>query len=62
MQHELEDMLSNYTMTRNMEWIKQDTMEEIANVFQKTMKSISNTKREILGKVDGLHIIAIRGE
>ena len=62
MQHELEDMLTNYTMNRNMEWIRQDTMEDIANVFQKTMQSMGGIKRELLNKIDGLHVLTIRNE
>jgi methyl-accepting chemotaxis protein len=61
MQMELEDMLANYTMTRNMEWVRQDTMEEIADSYDKAIKSLSNIKREVLGKIDGLHVLTIRG-
>ena len=62
MQHELEDMLANYTMNRNMEWIRQDTMEDISDTFTKTLMSISNIKREILNKTDGLNVLIIKGE
>ena len=61
MQQELEDMLANYTMTRNMEWVRQDTMEEIAEGYEKALQSLSNIKREILGKIDGLHVLTIKG-
>lgn len=62
MQHELEDMLANYTMNRNMEWIRQDTMEDISDTFTKTLASIGNIKREILNKTDGLNVLVIKGE
>ena len=62
MQGELEDMLTNYTMNRNMEWIRQDTMEQISDEYMKTMQNIDGTKRDILNKVDGLHILTIKGD
>ena len=62
MQHELQDMLSNYTMNRNMEWIRQDTMEQISDEYMKTMSNISGSKRDILNKIDGLHILTIKGD
>lgn len=62
MQGELEDMLTNYTMNRNMEWIRQDTMEQISDEYMKTMQNIGGTKRDILNKIDGLHILTLKGE
>jgi len=62
MQHELQDMLSNYTMNRNMEWIRQDTMEQISDEYMKTMSNIAGSKRDILNKIDGLHILTIKGD
>lgn len=62
MQSELEDMLTNYTMNRNMEWIRQDTMEQISDEYMKTMQNIGASKRDILNKIDGLHILTIKGQ
>jgi len=62
MQGELEDMLTNYTMNRNMEWIRQDTMEQISDEYMKTMQNIGGTKRDILNKIDGLHILTLKGQ
>lgn len=61
MQGELQDMLTNYTMNRNMEWVRQDTMEQISDEFMKTMQNIDSNKRDILNKIDGLHILTITG-
>lgn len=61
MQAELQDMLTNYTMNRNMEWIRQDTMEQISDQYMKTMTNIDGSKRDILNKIDGLHILTIKG-
>jgi len=62
MQQELQDMLANYTMSRNMEWIRQDTMEQISDEFMKTMSNIDGSKRDILNKIDGLHILTVKGD
>lgn len=62
MQAELQDMLTNYTMNRNMEWIRQDTMEQISDQYMKTMTNIDGSKRDILNKIDGLHILTIKGD
>ena len=61
MQGELQDMLTNYTMNRNMEWVRQDTMEQISDEYMKTMTNIGASKRDILNKIDGLHILTIKG-
>ena len=60
MQAELQDMLTNYSMNRNMEWIRQDTMEQISDEYMKTMNNIGSSKRDILNKIDGLHILTIK--
>lgn len=60
MQGELQDMLTNYTMNRNMEWVRQDTMEQISDEYMKTMSNIDASKRDILNKIDGLHILTIK--
>lgn len=62
MQGELQDMLTNYTMNRNMEWVRQDTMEQISDEYMKTMSNIDASKRDILNKIDGLHILTIKQE
>jgi 23S rRNA maturation-related 3'-5' exoribonuclease YhaM len=62
MQGELQDMLTNYTMNRNMEWVRQDTMEQISDEYMKTMSNIDASKRDILNKIDGLHILTIKSD